>query len=168
MVTPDAKRKTVKHLQEHFGQSRRRICKVVGLSPSTWHYRLKPDDNPTIRERLRELAGERRRWGYRKMHEILRREGIIINHKRTEKLYREECLQLKTRRRKKTTATLRVPLPYPENMNQRWAMDFSVPQKSGMRDEGSPLAIGLQEQVANHRKQHWSKASVVSVTEKVL
>ena len=124
MVTPDAKRKTVKHLQEHFGQSRRRICKVVGLSPSTWHYRLKPDDNPTIRERLRELAGERRRWGYRKMHEILRREGIIINHKRTEKLYREECLQLKTRRRKKTTATLRVPLPYPENMNQRWAMDF--------------------------------------------
>jgi hypothetical protein len=102
------------------------------------------------------------------MHEILRREGIIINHKRTEKLYREECLQLKTRRRKKTTATLRVPLPYPENINQRWAMDFSVPQKSGMRDEGSPLAIGLQEQVANHRKQHWSKASVVSVTEKVL
>lgn len=58
------------------------------------------------------------------MHEVLRREGFRINHKRTKRLYREECLQLKTRRRKKTAATLRVPMPYPEGMNQRWAMDF--------------------------------------------
>ena len=58
------------------------------------------------------------------MHEILRREGIIINHKRTERLYREEGLQLQIRRRKKTAATLRVPLPYPVQVNQRWAMDF--------------------------------------------
>ncbi|ASQ90933.1 hypothetical protein CHL67_08395 [Prosthecochloris sp. GSB1] len=58
------------------------------------------------------------------MHEVLRREGIHINHKRTEPLCREEGLQLKTRKRKKSTATLCVPLPYPEKINQRWAMDF--------------------------------------------
>jgi len=124
VVTTEAKRQTVKHLQERFGQSRRRICRLIGLSLSTWHYKAKPDDNPQIRQRLKDFSGIRHRWGYRKMHEILRREGIIINHKRTEKLYREEGLLLKKRRRKKTSATLRVPLPYPERMNQRWAMDF--------------------------------------------
>jgi putative transposase len=64
------------------------------------------------------------------MHEVLRREGILINHKRTERLYREEKLQIKTRRRKKTAATLRVLLPYPKGVDQRWAMDFSVLQKA--------------------------------------
>lgn len=63
VVTLEAKRKTVKHLQERFGQSRQRICRLVGLSLSTWHYKAKPDDNPQIRQRLRDLAGERRRWG---------------------------------------------------------------------------------------------------------
>jgi putative transposase len=58
------------------------------------------------------------------MHEVLRREGILINHKRTERLYREERLQIKTRRRKKAAAQLLVPVPYPEGVNQRWAMDF--------------------------------------------
>ena len=124
MVTPEAKRMAVKHLQERFGQSRRRICGLVGLSTSTWHYKTKPNENPLIRQRLRDIAGERRRWGYRQMHEILRREGIIINHKRTERLYREEGLQLQIRRRKKTAATLRVPLPYPEQVNHHWAMDL--------------------------------------------
>ena len=114
----------VKHLQERFGQSRRRICGLIGLSTSTWHYKATPNENDTIRQRLQDLAVERRRWGYRQMHEILRREGIIINHKRTERLYRDEGLQIKSRRRKNTVATLRVPLPYPEKPNQRWSMDF--------------------------------------------
>jgi putative transposase len=50
----------------------------------------------------------------------------LINHKRTERLYQEERLQIKSRRRKKTAATLQVPMPYPEGMNQRWAMDFMI------------------------------------------
>ena len=120
-MTPEAKRKVVRHLQERFGQSQRRLCKLIGLALSTWHYKPQPDDDDEeVRQRLRELAGERRRWGYR----LLRREGIVINHKRTERLYREEGLQLKTRKRKKSAATLRVPLPYPEKISQRWAMDF--------------------------------------------
>ena len=121
-MTPEAKRKAVRHLQESFGQSQRRLCQLVGLALSSW--KPQPDRNGPARQRLRELAGERRRWGYRQMHEVLRREGILINHKRTERLYREEGLQLKTRKRKKSAATLRVPLPYPEKINQRWAMDF--------------------------------------------
>ena len=122
---PEAKRKAVRHLQERFGQSQRRLCRLVGLALSSWHYKPQPDRKGPVRQRLREFAGERRRcWGYRQMHEVLRREGILINHKRTERLYREEGLQLKARKRKKSAATLRVPLPYPEKINQRWAMDF--------------------------------------------
>ena len=124
MVTPEAKRQAVRHLQERFGQSQRRLCRLVGLALSSWHYKPQPDRNGPVRQRLRELAGERRRWGYRQMHEVLRREGIHINHKRTERLYREEGLQLKTRKRKKSAATLRVPLPYPEKKTSagRWTL----------------------------------------------
>ena len=100
------------------------MCSLVGLAISSWRYQAKPDEHEQIRARLRDLAAERRRWGYRQMHEVLRREGILINHKRTERLYREERLQIKTRRRKKTAAQQRVPMPYPEGVNQRWAMDF--------------------------------------------
>lgn len=124
MVTPEAKRQAVKHLRERFGQSQRKLCKLIGLPLSSWYYKAKPDDSQQIRARLRELAAERRRWGYRQMHEVLRREGMLINHKRTERLYREEQLQIKIRRRKKTAAKLRVPLAYPDRINQRWSMDF--------------------------------------------
>ena len=169
MVTPEVKRNAIRHLHEHFGRSLRKLCILVGLSRTSWHYEPKPDTNEPIRNRLKEMADERKRWGYRRLHYLLRREGFQINHKRTERLYREENLMLRrVTRRRKTAADTRVAPPKSERRNQCWAMDFSVPQKSGMRDEGSPLAIGLQEQVANHRKQHWSKASVVSVTEKVL
>jgi len=124
VVTPEAKRQAVRHLQERFRQSQRRLCRLVDLALSSWHYKPQPDCNGPVRQRLRELAGERRRWGYRQMHEVLRREGIHINHKRTERLYREEGLQLKTRKRKKSAATLRVPLPYPEKKTSagRWTL----------------------------------------------
>lgn len=124
MVTPEAKRQAVNYLRERFGQSQRKLCKLIGLPLSSWYYNAKPDDNQQIRAKLRELAAERRRWGCRQMHEVLRREGILINHKRTERLYREEQLQIKIRRRKKTAAKLRVPLAYPDRINQRCSMDF--------------------------------------------
>jgi len=124
VVTPEAKRNAIKHLQESFGQSLRKLCILIGLNRSSWHYKSKPDRNAHIRERLRELANERKRWGYRRLHYLLRREGILINHKRTERLYREENLMLRVKRRRKVASETRVAPPAPERRNQCWAMDF--------------------------------------------
>jgi putative transposase len=124
VVTPEEKRKAVDYLREHFGQSIRRICVLLGLSRSTWHYKPQPDTNESIRKRLRDLADERRRWGYRRLHNRLRREGFEINHKKTERLYREEGLMLRIRRRKKMTAAQRSTPPKPSRINECWAMDF--------------------------------------------
>jgi putative transposase len=124
MVTPEAKRKAVEHLHASFGRSIRKLCILVGMNRSNWHYQAKPDANEPIRKRLRELADERKRWGYRRLHYLLRREGFLINHKRTERLYREENLMLRVKRRRKMAAESRVAPPPPERRNQCWAMDF--------------------------------------------
>jgi hypothetical protein len=86
VVTPEAKRNTVRYLQESFGQSLRKLFVLLGLSRASWHYKPKVDVNESIRKRLRELADERKRWGYRRLYYLLRREGYLINHKRTERL----------------------------------------------------------------------------------
>jgi putative transposase len=77
-----------------------------------------------LRERMRELAHQRRRFGCPRIHFLLRREGLVVNHKRTERIYREEGLSLRKRKRKKTAARARVTLPSPERPNERWSMDF--------------------------------------------
>lgn len=124
MVTPEAKREAVQHLHERFGRSTRKLCELVGLNRSSWYYRQKPDRNEQIRKRLRALADERKRWGYRRLHYLLRREGFLINHKRTERLYRQENLMLRVKRRRKLASEIRVAPPTPERRNQCWAMDF--------------------------------------------
>jgi len=63
VVTPEAKRNAVRYLHESFGQSLRKLCVLLGLSRASWHYKPKADVNEPIRERLRELADERKRWG---------------------------------------------------------------------------------------------------------
>lgn len=87
-------------------------------------YRQRKADDAAIRSRLRALAEQRRRFGYRRLHVLLRREGLVVNHKRTARLYREERLQLRLRRRKKLAAAIRIPMPQPTRLNQRWSMDF--------------------------------------------
>jgi len=111
-------------LIERFGRSQRRICSLLGLHRSTMHYKSRKQDDSEIRKRLKELAQQRRRFGSPRLHILLRREGIAINHKRTERIYREEKLSLRQRRRKKMTAVLRVEMPQAEKPDQRWSMDF--------------------------------------------
>jgi len=77
---------------------------------------------------MREIAEKRRRFGSPRIHVMLQREGLVINHKRTERLYREEGLSLKLRKRKKRTAVTRIELPKPEAPNKRWSMDFMLDQ----------------------------------------
>jgi putative transposase len=87
-------------------------------------YRSCRDSQDELRMRLRELAGSRIRYGYRRLTVLLRREGWTVNTKRVYRLYREEQLQVRTAKRTKLAPHLRVPLPGAGRPNQRWSMDF--------------------------------------------
>ena len=109
---------------DSFGLSQRRACKIVPLSCNTLRYKPKKKDDEALRKRMRELAEQRRRAGCKMLHAILRREGLVINHKRTERIYREEGLALAIRRRKKRASVMRIELNKPTRPNEQWAMDF--------------------------------------------
>lgn len=112
------------HLQEEFQLSERRACVIVGLCRNSYRYQAKPKNDAEIRSRLRELAEQRRKFGAPRLHTMLHREGHLINHKRTERLYREEDLSLRLKKRKKRKSQLRVVMDRPERINQHWSMDF--------------------------------------------
>lgn len=108
-----------------FGLSQRRACMLVSVSRTVFSYSPRLSElNEKIRKRLKQLAAKHRKWGAWKFHKILRREGLMINHKRVERIYRQERLSLRERKRKKLKAIARVPLPKPERANQQWSMDF--------------------------------------------
>ena len=101
-MRPAARRAMVQRVQAYYGLSERRACRLVGIGRSTLRYCLRPrTDEAYVRQRLRELAAVRPRFGYRRLHVLLRREGVIINHKRVERIYREEGLAVRRRRRKR-------------------------------------------------------------------
>src|SRR3546814_1308243 len=89
MVTPAVQREAVAHLQACHGMSERRACRVTGADRKSMRYRSQRGDDADVREKLRELAQQRRRFGYRRLHILLRREGVMINRKKTQRLYRE-------------------------------------------------------------------------------
>jgi putative transposase len=126
VVRPAVRREVVSFLRENHAISERRACKMIELHRSTCRYQAKPTDDTEIRLRLRQLAEERRRFGSPRLHVLLRREGYLINHKRTERLYREEGLSLRLKRRRKRCSALRVVLNKPQRVNQHWSMDFVV------------------------------------------
>ena len=106
------------------GRSLRRACELVGLSRPVYRYEPRPGKDEVTRERLRQLAQERKRFGSPRLHLLLRREGLVVNHKRTERLYREEGLALRRKRRRKGAAGVRVEPPMAQRPNEKWAMDF--------------------------------------------
>ena len=107
-----------------FGLSQRRASGLVGMSRNSLRSRTRVDKDETLRKRMKELAERRRRFGCRRLHVLLRREGLVVNRKRTERVYREERLSLRIRRRKKLAAETRVVPPAAERANELWAMDF--------------------------------------------
>jgi len=109
---------------ERHGLSQRHACRLVGLDRSTLRYRRKRPDDATVRQRLRELAAERRRFGYRRLGWMLQREGHAMNHKKLYRLYREEQLMVRRRRGRKRALGTRAPMMLPEAINQRWSLDF--------------------------------------------
>lgn len=104
--------------------SERRACRVAGVARSSCRYRRQAQDQALLRRRLRELAAVRVRYGYRRLHVLLRREGWPVNHKRVYRLYREEGLMIRTKHRKKRVSLPRVTPPRATRPNERWSMDF--------------------------------------------
>ena len=112
------------HLQEVFEVSQRRACAVLGVDRTMVRYVSRRPDDDTARERIRELASQRRRFGYRRLHWLLCREGWTMNHKKFRRLYREERLQVRRRGGRKRALGTRAPMTIPQGPNQRWSLDF--------------------------------------------
>jgi putative transposase len=96
-------------------------------------YRSIRPDNAVLRGRLRELASQRRRFGYRRLLIMLRREGTHVNHKKLRRLYREERLQVRRRGGRKRALGTRAPMAIPQGPNQRWSLDFVSDQLGDSR-----------------------------------
>jgi putative transposase len=101
-----------------------RACGLVGISRSLFRYQSSRPEQAQLRARLTELAGQKRRYGYRRLHVLLRREGWLVNHKRVWRLYRVEGLSVRRRKRKRIASVERTPRVQPTGPNQRWSMDF--------------------------------------------
>jgi putative transposase len=106
------------------GLSQRRACRLAGLNLSTWQYAPIRRAVTGLRRRIIELTAERRRFGYRRLHVLLRREGWDVNHKAVHQIYREEGLQVRRRKRKRIGPADWQPIMAPQRVNERWSMDF--------------------------------------------
>jgi putative transposase len=123
-VTPAARREAARYLRHAFRMSERRACREIGTDRGSVRYRaLRPDDG-ALGERLKALAQQRRRFGYRRLHVLLRREGQLVNKKRMQRLYREERLTVRRHGGRKRAIGTRRPLEVPLGPNQRWSLDF--------------------------------------------
>jgi len=119
--------------REAHGISERRACSILGVDRSTTRYRHRRGDDAATRQRLKELAAERRRFGWRRLKLLLEREGIRMNHKKLRRLYAEERLQVRRRGGRKRALGTRAPLLLPQGPNQRWSLDFLHDQLSDGR-----------------------------------
>ena len=124
MVTPDAKRAAAAHLCGTHGASQRRACAVLAVDRSSIRYARRRDDDAELRAKIREIAAERRRFGYRRVHVMLERQGVRMNLKKLRRLYAEEKLQVKRRGGRKRALGTRRPLEVPDRPNRRWSLDF--------------------------------------------
>ena len=124
-MRPTRRRELARWIREHYAVSVQQACRLVMLRRSTWYRRSHARDQTPLRMRIRELAMARPRFGYLRIHVLLRREGWAINHKRVHRLYRLEGLQVRMRvRRRKRLSLHRGPVPQPTAANQHWGMDF--------------------------------------------
>jgi putative transposase len=133
MVTPAAHREAAGYLQATYEMSQRRACRVLEIDRTSVRYQATRADDAALRERLKALAQERRRFGYRRLHVLLRREGCLVNRKRVQRIYREERLTVRRRGGRKRAIGTRRPIETPLLPNQRWSLDFVSDQMTDGR-----------------------------------
>lgn len=124
MVSPQARREAVTHVMTAHLLGITRACGLIGISRSLYRYEAKRPADTTLKDRLTELAAQKRRYGYRRLHVLLRREGWQLNQKRTYRVYREAGLMVRKRKRKRIAGIERVVKPMPRVPNDSWSMDF--------------------------------------------
>jgi len=133
VVTPAARREAAAYLQSVHEMSERRACRVIGIDRTSVRYQATRADDGDLRERIKTLASERRRFGYRRLHILLRREGHAVNRKRVQRIYREERLTVRRRGGRKRAMGTRRPIETPLAANQRWSLDFVSDQMTDGR-----------------------------------
>ena len=132
MVTPAARRTEASYLIEEYAVKERRACRLLALHRGTWQYRSRRPDDTELRERLRALATELPRYGYKRLCRRLRKSGLLVNHKKVYRIYREEGLKVRKRSRKRLVRRGGM-LVRPNRPNERWSMDFVSDQLSNGR-----------------------------------
>ncbi len=123
MVTPGAKRDAVAHLCKEHEVSQRRACSVLGVDRSSVRYQSVRPDDAELRKAMKAVAAERRRFGCRRVHVMLERQGWQVNQKKLRRHYREEKLQVRKRGGRKRAIGTRRPMLVPERPNERWSLD---------------------------------------------
>jgi len=137
-VSPERRRRAVTHLQRRFRVSERRACRLTSQHRSSQRYQRRGiAEELLLRERLRLLARRHPRYGYRRIHALLRREGFICNRKRVQRLWRDEGLRLPSRPRRRRRGKRMPGHVTAACPNQVWALDFLVDQTA----DGRPLKI---------------------------
>jgi putative transposase len=160
VVSPSAKREAVRVAQEEGQLSERRACALLQMDRGSCRYQPRPREDAALRVRLRELAEQRPRFGYRRLWIWLRREKHAdgtprwqVNHKRVHRLYREEGLAMRRRKQRRFRAAARVPLELPGAVNQVWTMDFTL----------DSLASGRKFRTLNLMDGHTREALAIEV-----
>lgn len=151
--------------------SRRQVCQALRFPRSTDYYRGRRDPQDALRIRLRDLAAVRVRYGYRRLHLLLRREGWAVNRKRVYRLYRQESLALRRKNpRRRASLRLRNDRPPVETANQVWAMDFlSVPLSDGRKVRLlTVLDLYTRESLAIRADGRFPSGQVVRVMEELV
>ena len=122
-MKPASRKQAARYMVQNYQLSERAACRLMGISRTGYRYIARPRDDEPLRSRMKELAAKQTAYGHPLLHAILRNEGLVINHKRSYRIYSEENLQVRTRKRKKLQRP-RVPIEVPSGPNQRWSMDF--------------------------------------------
>src|SRR5215469_1270131 len=122
MVTPAVRREAVAQVRVAFEVSERRACSALGVDRPSVRYRSRRPDDAQLRARLRELAVERRRFGYRRLHVLMTWAGLHMNHKKLRRLYREEGLQVRRRagRRRALGTRASIAIPQGQRLKSTW------------------------------------------------
>ena len=170
MARPALKRQAVDYIVDHYATSRRRACRIVRLQRSVKYYRSVKDPQVALRGRMRELAQVRVRYGYRRIHILLRREGWNIGQEQAYRLYREESLQLRSKRpRRRKMGVGRRESYVPKRPNQAWSMDFVSDQLvNGVRFRALTIVdVYTRESLAIAVGQRLRAEDVVSVCNKL-
>ncbi len=172
MVGASQRRSAVRYLAGRYSVSERRGCEVTGMPRSTYQYKSVRPSQEALRQRIRDLALSRIRYGYKRIHVLLRRLGIHVNKKRVYRLYCEEGLQLGARRPRRhvTAASRQPPRAKPRAPNVAWSIDFVSDQTAkGQRFRALTVVdVFTRECLAIEPSKSLRSADVVQVLSRIV